>query len=346
MTIMRKARAAILFATCTLGVATASAQVQPRAPNPTPGYLTTPDCGRFGPSQEVHANLGELWTHMGGGSASHILYPYLAGCTVREWRSIGVESPPGYRDIQGFFFDRFGKSQGGYWQRSQLQGEVREIVFNSVNFMQYNERGYLVFHTYRCDQPGTDGWEYMRFDYDDRDRLLRLRFTRPAGCFRPRSYDAPGGIDYRYSYEDPVHTRLPTRIVQERLQPTASTSTLEVTYKGAAGRLEGATWLRDGKPAFEERFTYDASGRIVEADKVDRWGRALHRWQYHYTVDGRLRTADRSGGFRFEFTYGADGRLDTLLSPTPHYVAERDGERRNTLYRAVYPSADGRPDVR
>ena len=117
------------------------------------GYLMSPKCGYFGPTEELLSNPGALWTFMAGGSARHILYPYLAGCTPREWRAINPTDDLGFSDTQGFLFNEEGKSFAGYWSRTQtVEGKVA-ITFNSVNFMEYGKRDYVKLHSYRCDRP-------------------------------------------------------------------------------------------------------------------------------------------------------------------------------------------------
>jgi YD repeat-containing protein len=311
------------------------------------GYLRTPKCGHFGPTEELMSNPGVIWTFMAGGSASHILYPYVAGCTPREWRAVNPTGDSGYSDIQGFFFNEEGKSFGGYWKRTQtIDGKVM-AAFNSVNFMEYNPQGYVTLHSYRCDRPGTDAWEVMIHDFDNQGRQVRQDFNRPAGCFAPRSYDPPMVFNWTYSYENKKFPQLPSRVVMEFTTTTTSRGAFDIEYiTDDAGRIIKVRRIYSADRVEEDTYTYSEQGKIIKAFRTGRGTSKPVQWEYTYDGAGRLQTVNRDDGFQFKFTYRPDGQMEELVAPTPHYNPDIHKDRKNMTFKAIYNSDIKQPMIK
>ncbi|NWF56976.1 MAG: hypothetical protein HXY45_19515 [Syntrophaceae bacterium] len=303
------------------------------------GYLKPPPCGTFGPTEELMSNPGVLWTHMSGGSASHILYPYLAGCAPREWRVTDDTGDPGFSDIQGFLFNEEGKSFAGYWKRTQTVNGKTAITFNSVNFMEYDPRGYVKLHSYRCDRPGTDAWEVMVHDYDDQGRQVRQHFVRPAGCFSPKYYDPPMILTWRFSYGDKRFPQLPTRVTMEYEKPEPRVIGYDLEYvTDEKERIVKVKRKYSPDRVEEDTYRCDERGKIVQARKPGREGAVQVPWDFAYEETGRLSAIRRGDGFQFQFKYRPDGQVEELVSPTPHYNPVVHRDRKNRTFKAIYQS--------
>ncbi len=312
-------------------------------------YLKTPRCGSFGPTEELMSNPGVLWTYMAGGSASHILYPYLAGCTPAELRDQKFENDPKVKDIQGFFFNADGKSTGGYWRR----GDFSENHFFTVNFMQFDPKGYLTFQGYSCSKgfafdseavPSDstwkkggegviDAWETSSHRYDDQRRMVFRQYYLPADCFGPEKEKL---IKMYYTYEGKSFPQLPTRTVFEFVKPEARTVTFDIEYITENDRITKVRRKYSGGNLQEDTYFYNDKGKVIKAIK---WFADAEKnpvmVEYTYDGEGRLLTMDREDGFKFKFTYRPDGQLEGLLSPTPHY---RKGVPKNKTFVAFTPS--------
>jgi len=303
------------------------------------GYLSAPPCGTFGPTEELMSNPGVLWTYMAGGSASHILYPYLAGCAPREWRVTDDTGDPGFSDIQGFLFNEEGKSFAGYWKRTNTIDGKTAITFNSVNFMEYDPRGYVKLHSYRCDRPGTDAWEVMVHDYDDQGRQVRQHFNRPAGCFAPKYYDPPMILTWRFFYEGKKFPQLPSRMVMEFEKPEPRIISYELEYlTDEKGRIVKVTRRYSADRAEEDTYVYNEKGKIIQARKPGREGALPVNWDFQYDETGRISAIKREDGFQFKFTYRLDGQIEELVAPTPHYNPAVHKDRKNRTFKAIYNS--------
>jgi hypothetical protein len=323
----------LLIASGNLYPKDAFSEGKPREP------LKTPQCGTFGPTEELMSNPGVLWTYMAGGSASHILYPYLAGCAPREWRVTDDTGDPGFSDIQGFLFNEEGKSFAGYWKRSNTVDGKTAITFNSVNFMEYDPRGYVKLHSYRCDRPGTDAWEVMIHDYDEQGRQIRQHFNRPAGCFGPKSYDPPMILTWRFFYESKKFPQLPTRVVMEFEKPEPKVISYDVDYgTDEKDRIVKVTRKYSAERAEEDTYVYNEKGKIIQARKPGREGTLLVNWDFQYDETGRLFAIQREDGFQFKFTYRHDGQIEGLVTPMPHYNPAVHKDRKNRTFKAIYNS--------
>ena len=303
------------------------------------GYLMSPKCGYFGPTEELLSNPGALWTFMAEGPARHILYPYLAGCTPREWRAINPTDDLGFSDTQGFLFNEEGKSFAGYWSRTQtVEGKVA-ITFNSVNFMEYGKRDYVKLHSYRCDRPGTDAWEVMIHDFDDQGRQIRQHFNRPAGCFSPKYYDPPMILTWRFGYEDKKFPQLPTRVVMEFEKPEPRVISYDMEYvTDEKDRIVKVKRKYSQDRIEEDTYTYSEKGKIIQARKTGRAGTQPVNWDFQYDESGRLLSVRRDDGFQFKITYRPDGQIEELVAPTPHYNPTVHRDRKNMTFQTIYNS--------
>jgi hypothetical protein len=249
---------------------------------------------------------------------------------------IDYPADPVYSNIQGFFFNADGKTVGGYWKIDQTVDGVLQNRLNTVNYMEYNSKGYLTLHSYRCDRPGIDAWEVMYHEYDDKNRMVLRRFDRPAGAFRPPHYDDPLLVNWYYRYDNRQFPQLPSHIVTEYIKPSYKIMAHDLEYgTDASNRITQVRRLYSDGRREEDRYEYNVQGKIAKAFRPPRLQNVPVNWEYAYDDLGRNLSVHREGELEWKFTYRPDGRLDVLYAPTPHYHPSIS-KYRNMTFQAVY----------
>lgn len=265
-------------------------------------------CGRFGPSEAVHAGPGLYWTVRHGSAGVHFMEPWLAGCAPRELRA-GSETS-GYATQMAWAYDRDRRVTGSHW----LSRYGNRSVY-TASVLDYNARGLLTAARFNCTRIASA--ERFELRYDDRGRLQSQRWSHPAGCFG--SEEGTERVE-RYVYSEPRLPELPSAIEVEATAPQPRRYEVKLDYtlddKGRITRLE-----RSVPAGWVETYAYDELGRVERAARM--WGTTLRiaEQTFSYDAQGRLKGIARVGqpASRWEFEYAADGSLSRLVAPTPHY---------------------------